>query len=112
MQGQSDTLRDMGAPDAINEATVREVARLARLRVPDADLPGLARDLAAIVAHVRTLDELDLDDVEPLAHPLESTNRLMPDEPIEPMPAADVLNLAPAEREGYITVPKVLGDGS
>ena len=58
---------------------VRKVARLARLDLPDADLPTMAQQLTAILGYVEKLNELDTEGVEPMAHPLPVQNVFRPD---------------------------------
>ena len=50
------------------------VAQLSRIRLEGPEKQRLADQLGRIVAYVEKLKELDTDDVEPLAHPLETTN--------------------------------------
>lgn len=90
---------------------VRKIAALARLRPDDAALEGYRDDLASILGHVETLSALDVEGVEPMAHPLDTRNRLDPDEVSRSMPTDDLLRNAPAARGPYVDVPKVLGEG-
>jgi len=49
----------------IDREQVRHVARLARLRLSDEEVDRMAAELAGVLAHIATIDELDLDGVEP-----------------------------------------------
>ena len=100
-------------PEALTMEQVRHVARLARLRPTDEQLEAARTDLAAILDMVARLQQLDVQNVEPFAHPLPITNRLADDEPSEPMPIEHLLSNAPASLERFLAVPKVLAeDGS
>ncbi len=51
---------------SVDEKTVRRVARLARIKVEEKDVPKLAGELNAILAFVEQLNEVNVDGVEPL----------------------------------------------
>jgi len=88
---------------------VRHVARLARLRLSDDEIAAMRTELSTVLDHIATLQSLDVADVPEMSHPLDITNRLADDEPTEPMPVDALLANAPAARDRYIDVPKVLG---
>ncbi len=52
---------------AIDAATVKKVARLARIRVADAELEPLAGELSGILAWIEQLNEVDTEGVQPMA---------------------------------------------
>lgn len=51
---------------SVDEKTVRRVARLARIKVEDKDLPKLAGELNVILAFVEQLNEVNVAGIEPL----------------------------------------------
>ena len=51
---------------SVDEKTVRRVARLARIKVEEKDVPKLAGELSAIMAFVEQLNEVNVDGIEPL----------------------------------------------
>ena len=51
---------------SVDRATVRRVARLARIRVEDKDLPKLEAELNSILHWIEQLNEVDVSKVEPL----------------------------------------------
>jgi aspartyl-tRNA(Asn)/glutamyl-tRNA(Gln) amidotransferase subunit C len=51
---------------SVDQATVKRVARLARLKVKDEDLPKLAGELNSILGWIEQLNEVDVSKVEPL----------------------------------------------
>jgi len=57
---------------AISESDVRHVALLARLALSDDEVATLSVELNSILRHIDTIQQLDLDGVEPTAHRLRS----------------------------------------
>ena len=95
----------------ITEAKVRDVADLANLKLTDAEIARLAKDMAEILTHMDSLNELDTSTIEPMAQVLyqsEETATLRPDEIIPPIGNAAALANAPLSGAGYYKVPKVL----
>lgn len=101
----------MSEPKTITEADVRQVAKLSRLHVSDEDVHHFTEQLAAVLEYIGKLNELDVDGVEPMAHPLELVNVLRPDVEREGIPTDSALANAPAKTPPFFKVPKVLGDG-
>ncbi len=87
---------------------VHAIAKLARLAPAEADIPKLQRDLAAILAYIEKLQQLDLKNVEPLTHIGEEHNRLDADIAGPTMPHETLMALAPDTAPPYLKVPKVL----
>jgi aspartyl-tRNA(Asn)/glutamyl-tRNA(Gln) amidotransferase subunit C len=89
----------------IDRDEVLHVARLARLQLSEAEIEPMARELSAVLDHVATIAELDLEGVPATAHVVEVTGRLRPDEPRECLPRETVLAQAPAVSGGGFAVP-------
>jgi len=87
---------------------IAHVARLARLQLDDTELEIFAEQLATVVAHIETLQELDTDEIEPLVHALEQSNVLRPDEIRTGLSTAAALANAPQQDGGFFLVPAVL----
>ena len=51
---------------AIDTDTARKIARLARIAVPEAELPKLAAQLSGILGFMEQLNEVDVTEVEPM----------------------------------------------
>src|SRR6266480_4775481 len=79
----------------IDREQVLHVARLARLRLSDAEVERMSAELSGILEHVERISELDLDDVEPSSHVIALENVLRPDEPRPSWPRDDILERAP-----------------
>jgi aspartyl-tRNA(Asn)/glutamyl-tRNA(Gln) amidotransferase subunit C len=93
---------------SITPETARKVARLARIRVEDADLPALARELSGILNFMEQLNEVDVAGVEPMTSVTPMRLRLREDRVTEGDMAARILANAPDQREGFFAVPKVV----
>ena len=65
--------------EPISRADVAHVAQLARLRLTDEELDLFTEQLAAVLEHAEDVEALDVDDVEPTAHPLPLVNVIRPD---------------------------------
>lgn len=93
---------------AVDETTVRRVAKLARIAVKDEDIAHLKGELNAILAFVEELSELDVSAVEPMTSVTPMKIKVREDGVTDGGDAARVLMNAP-EREGdFYVVPKVV----
>ncbi len=90
---------------AITSEEVLHVARLARLALTDDEVERLGAQLNAILEAVGKVAELDLEDVEPTAHPLELVNVWAEDEPRPSLPVDEALANAPDREAGFFRVP-------
>ena len=93
---------------SIDVATVRRVARLARLREPEERLEPLARELSGIMGWIDQLNEVDVEGVEPMASAVAATLPLREDVVTDGGDADSILANAPAEASGFFVVPKVV----
>ena len=93
---------------SIDTATARKVAKLARIRVEEADLPKLAEQLSGILGFMVQLNEVDVTGIEPMVSvtPMRLARRadVVTDGNIQ----GQVLANAPDAREGFFAVPKVV----
>lgn len=90
---------------SIGRDDVLHIARLARLDVPEDELPALESQLVAILEAVSKVSELDLADVEPMSHPLDLVNVWDEDLPRPSLPREDALANAPDPSDGLFRVP-------
>ncbi len=91
----------------ITREDVVHVARLARLELSEEELERMREQLSAILEAVGKVSELDLEGVEPTAHPLDVVNVLAEDEPRPSLPLEDALANAPDPEDGFFGVPAV-----
>jgi aspartyl-tRNA(Asn)/glutamyl-tRNA(Gln) amidotransferase subunit C len=89
----------------IERKQVLHVARLARLRLDEAELEKMTGELSGILEHVDRIAELDLDGVEPTSHVVELENVLRADEPRPSWPREQILEPAPDPVDGAFRVP-------
>jgi len=93
---------------ALSHEEVEKVALLARLKLSEAELEKFTTQLNQIVGYVEQLQQLDTEDVEPMAHPLPVTNVFRADE-VRPSIGTDAaLANAPKRDEEFYLVPPVL----
>ena len=89
----------------IDRDQVLHVARLARLRLDDDEVERMAGELSKILEHVETMNELDLEGVEPTSHVVDLTNVLREDTPRPGLERDTALEQAPDAAEGGFRVP-------
>lgn len=88
---------------------VEKVAALAKLEFTTEEKQKLAKQLDQIVAYVEKLNELDIENVKPTSHVIELKNVLRKDNVEEWLSQEEALQNAPAKKNGYFSVPKVIG---
>jgi aspartyl-tRNA(Asn)/glutamyl-tRNA(Gln) amidotransferase subunit C len=93
---------------AIDAATVRKVARLARIAEPEDRLEGLAEELSGILAWIEQLNEVDTDGVEPMASAVHMPAPMREDVVTEGGDPEVVLSNAPKRAGNFYVVPKVV----
>jgi aspartyl-tRNA(Asn)/glutamyl-tRNA(Gln) amidotransferase subunit C len=93
---------------AIDAATVRKVARLARIAEPEEKLEPLAKELSGILAWIEQLNEVDTDGVEPMTTAVHTTLPMRDDVVTDGGDPARVLGNAPRSEKGFYVVPKVV----
>lgn len=99
-------------PQRIDAEQVRKVAKLARLQLTEVEIDEFTDQLGAILGYVEKMNELETDDVEPLAHCLAIDNVFRADE-IKPSLGTDRALANAPERDGpFFKVPKILDDNS
>jgi aspartyl-tRNA(Asn)/glutamyl-tRNA(Gln) amidotransferase subunit C len=89
----------------IDREQVLHVARLARLRLSEEEVDRMAGEMSTILEHVETMNELDLEGVEPTSHVVELQNVLREDVPRECLPRERALEQAPDTAHGGFRVP-------
>ena len=100
---------------SLDKETVRKIAFLARIRVPEDALAGLAAELNRIIGWVEQLNEVATDGVEPMASVVDIALRQRADEVGDGGIAEQILMNAPdpvaqpgADGGGFFAVPKVV----
>ena len=92
----------------VDEATVRRIARLARIKVTDAEAKGLEKELSGILDWVAQLDEVDTTHVEPMTRVVAQDMKKRADTVTDGEKAGDVTRNAPMREDNFFVVPKVV----
>ncbi|MEL6172595.1 MAG: Asp-tRNA(Asn)/Glu-tRNA(Gln) amidotransferase subunit GatC [Pseudomonadota bacterium] len=93
---------------SIDTATAAKVAKLARIRVEDDELPALAQEFNTILGFIEQLSEVDVDGVEPMVSVTPMRLKRRDDAVSDGDQQGEVLSNAPDAREGFFSVPKVV----
>jgi len=93
---------------AIDAATVRKVAHLARIKTPEDRLEPLAQELNGILQWIEQLNEVDVDGVEPMTSNVAQPLRLREDVVTDGGKIDAVPSNAPKSADGFFVVPKVV----
>jgi len=93
---------------SLDTEAVARIAHLARLGVEPGESENYARNLSDILAFVEQLNAVDTAAVEPLAHPMEASQRLRADEVTEADQREQFQRIAPRVEAGLYLVPKVI----
>ena len=92
----------------VNDAMVDKLAHLARLKFDEAEKQEIKSDLQRMIGFVEKLNELDLENVEPLLHMSGEVNVLREDEIEGSVSRSEALKNAPLHDEQFFKVPKVI----
>jgi aspartyl-tRNA(Asn)/glutamyl-tRNA(Gln) amidotransferase subunit C len=92
----------------VDEATVRRIARLARIKVTDPEAKALETELSGILGWVKQLDEVDVGNVEPMTRVIPMTLKKREDKVTDGEITEQVLANAPQREENFFVVPKVV----
>ena len=92
----------------VDTKTVRKVARLARIAVPEERLEPLAKELNGILSWIEQLNEVNVDGVEAMTTPVKMTLPMREDVVSDGNIQAKVLANAPKSEDGFFVVPKVV----
>ena len=93
---------------ALERSDVEKIAHLARLGLTEAEVPQTTDTLNNILGLIDAMQAVDTDGIEPLAHPLEATQRLRADQVTEQNQREAYQAIAPAVENGLYLVPKVI----
>ena len=93
---------------SIDTSTAARVAKLARIKVEDAQLPALAEEFNNILGFIEQLNEVDVDGVEPMTSVTPQRLFRREDAVTDGSQQDKVLKNAPDAREGFFAVPKVV----
>ena len=92
----------------VDEATVRRIARLARIKIADDEVAGLEKELSGILTWVEQLNEVDVANVEPMTRVVDVTLRRRDDVVTDGNIADAIVANAPRTEDHFFVVPKVV----
>ena len=93
---------------SIDIDTARKVAHLARIAVPEENLPKLADQLSGILTFMEQLNEVDVAGIEPMTSVTPMVMRKRVDVVTDGSKADDIVANAPATDRNFFQVPKVV----
>ena len=93
---------------SIDHATVRRIARLARIHVPDEEVDRLGAELSRILGFVEQLGEVDVAGVEPMTSVVDAVLALREDRVSDGGDAEKILSNAPERADDFFVVPRVV----
>jgi aspartyl-tRNA(Asn)/glutamyl-tRNA(Gln) amidotransferase subunit C len=93
---------------ALERSDVEKIAHLARLGLTEGEIPQTTATLNNILGLIDAMQAVDTSGIEPLAHPLEATQRLRADAVSEQNQRDAYQAVAPAVESGLYLVPKVI----
>ncbi len=92
----------------VDEATVRHIARLARIQVTDEEAKNLESELSSILDFVEQLNEVNTEGVEARSSVVEMTMKKRDDEITDGGYPDNIIKNAPASDDHFFMVPKVV----
>ena len=95
---------------SLTRADVEKVSLLARLLLSPEELDAMTRQLGQVVEYVELLDELETDNVQPMAHAMDLANVFAADQLQPSLEREAALANAPKRDDECYRVPAVLGD--
>ncbi|MCV0368574.1 Asp-tRNA(Asn)/Glu-tRNA(Gln) amidotransferase subunit GatC [Filomicrobium sp.] len=92
----------------VDEATVRRIARLARIKITAEEAKGLEAELSGILDWVEQLSEVNTDGVEPMTRVVPISLKKRSDVVTDGEKADEIVANAPLSEDDYFVVPKVV----
>ncbi len=93
---------------AVTIKDVEHIARLAKLKFSDSEKEKLQTELNSILGYIDKLNELDLENVEPLENVNDTENVFREDVTGPCLSKEEALKNAPSKTDNFFKVPKVL----
>jgi aspartyl-tRNA(Asn)/glutamyl-tRNA(Gln) amidotransferase subunit C len=93
---------------SVDADTVRRVAHLARIAVAEEELAPLQGELNSILAFFAQLEEVNVDNVEPMTSVTPMAMKKRKDEVTDGGIADAIVQNAPAREDHFFLVPKVI----
>ena len=92
----------------LDQQAIEHLAHLARLQLEEDAKHQIEKDLNQIVSMVNQISSVNTQNIDPMAHPFEVSQRLRKDEVSETNQRDELLKLTPQTESGLFLVPKIL----
>ncbi len=96
--------------DRLSRTEVEHIAELAKLSLTEQEKERFGEQLSAILAHARSLQQLDTDTIPPTAQVIDLKNVMREDEVEPSLPPEQALANAPHRADGYFRVKPILDE--
>ncbi len=96
----------------VTKEEIVKLAKLSKLSFEENELESFQKDLNDVFKHMESLNELNLENVEPLYSILENEGKIYKHEPKVEMDKEMFLKNAPKSDENFISLPVMIGDGN
>lgn len=93
---------------SVDAATVKRVAHLARIALPEDEVATMQDEINAMLGFVEQLNEVDVEGVEPMTSVMPMAMKKRADIVNDGGIASEVVRNAPASEDDYFMVPKVV----
>lgn len=93
---------------SVDAATVKRVAHLARIALPEDEVAKMQDEINAMLGFVEQLNEVDVEGVEPMTSVMPMAMKKRADIVNDGGIASEVVRNAPASEDDYFMVPKVV----
>lgn len=87
---------------------IEQIANLSRIKLTDDEKDIFREQLTDILGYIEKLNELDTNDVQPMAYATSIKNVFREDQQGPSFPRQEILELSPSSANGFFKVPKVL----
>jgi aspartyl-tRNA(Asn)/glutamyl-tRNA(Gln) amidotransferase subunit C len=93
---------------SVDKATVRRIAKLARIALPEERVEAMMGELNGILGWIEQLQEVNVEGVEPMTSVVAQELRMRDDVVTAGGDAAAIVANAPQSEDNFFVVPKVL----
>ena len=91
----------------ISKEDTKHVAKLARLELSDSEVDKFSKQLGDILRYVELMNEVNTENVKPMAHPFDFVNVMREDVVKYTNTKEELMQNAPDEEDGFFKVPKI-----
>ncbi len=93
---------------SINKDQIKYLSLLSRMDIQESEINDVEEKLTKIIDFVDQLQSIDTDEIEPMAHPLNQSQRLRADKVVEENFRDKIQKNAKSTERGMYIVPKVI----